>query len=76
MRHMTGGERWMFSKNFSSLALTVFDLWYFEDWQEKDESLNEWMNELINYEGVGRTAPATPGLLNIYLQTNKKNCKV
>ena len=27
------------------------------------------MNELINYEAVCRTAPATPGLLIITLQT-------
>ena len=28
--------------------------------------MNELINELINYEAVYRTAPATPGLLNIY----------
>ena len=28
------------------------------------------MNELINYEAVCRTAPATPGLLNIIDQTS------
>ena len=27
--------------------------------------MNELMNELINYEALYRTAPATPGLLNI-----------
>ena len=44
---------------FSFLAPTVCDLWYHEDLEEKDESLNE----LINHEAVYRTAPATPGLL-------------
>ena len=48
-----GGEHSL--KNFSSLALTVCDLWYFEDFEEKADSLN--------YEAVCRTAPATPGLL-------------
>ena len=41
MWHMTrlgGGQT--FSQNFSSLALTVCDLWYFEDLEEKDDSLN------------------------------------
>ena len=33
------------SLNFSSLALTVCDLWYYKDMEEKDDSLNEWMNE-------------------------------
>ena len=56
---------WAFSQNFSSLAPTVCDLWYFEDLEEKDDSVNE----SINDEGVYRTAPATPGLLTI----NKKN---
>ena len=31
---------WTFSQNFSSLALTVCDLWYYEDLEEKDEWLN------------------------------------
>ena len=50
-----------FSQNFISLALTVCDLRYYEVLEEKDESINE----LINDEAVYRTAPATPGLLNI-----------
>ena len=59
--HMTclGGRT--FSQNFSSLALTICDLWYYEDLEEKDDSINE----LINEEAVYRTAPATPGLLKI-----------
>ena len=32
--------------NFSSLALTVCDLWYYEDLEEKAHWLNQWMNEL------------------------------
>ena len=60
--HMTCdmfGGGWTFSQNFSSLAFTVCDLWYHEDLEEKDDSLNQLMND----EAVYRTAPATPGLL-------------
>ena len=59
--HMTRLGGLIFSQNFSSLALTVCDLWYYEDLEENDESIKE----LINYEAVYRTAPATPGLLII-----------
>ena len=38
-----------------------------EDSEQMDHSINERMNELINDEGVYRTAPATPGLLLIWL---------
>ena len=62
--HVWGG--WTSSQIFSSLALTVCDLWYYEDLEEKDESLNEWIND----EAVYRTAPATPGLL---IKAGRKN---
>ena len=56
-----------FSPNFSSLPITVCDLWYYEDLKEKAHGLNDWMNQSINqsinYEAVCRTAPATLGLL-------------
>ena len=48
-------------KLFRILALIVWNLWLFEDLEEKDESISE----LINDGGVCRTAPATPGLLTI-----------
>ena len=38
--HVTRLGGWTFSQNFSTLALTVCDLWYYEDLEEKDESLN------------------------------------
>ena len=50
------GDRWYVThdrwrgvniSNFSSLALTVLELWCLEDLEEKDESLNEWMNDWI-----------------------------
>ena len=60
--HVTCLGGWTFSQNFRSLALTVCDLWYYVDLEEKADL----MNQLINYEVVDRTAPATPGLLNTY----------
>ena len=63
MWHMTGGGRWTFSQNFSSLALTVWEWRCSEDISTKDD----WLSYLMNDEGVCRTAPATPGLLNICL---------
>ena len=50
MGHMTHdmfGEGWTFSQNFSSLALSVCDLWYYEDMEEKAHWLNESMKEWI-----------------------------
>ena len=49
------------SQNLSSPGLKVWDGQRLEYSKQKDDS----MNELINYEGVYRTVPATPGLLNI-----------
>ena len=59
--HVTRLGGWTFSQHFSSLALTVCDLWYYKDLEEKDDSLNQ----LINDEAVYKTALATPGLLNM-----------
>ena len=63
MWHMTHGVWWTLWQNFRSLALTVWELWCSEDISTKDDPLNELINELMNYKGVCRTAPATPGLL-------------
>ena len=60
--HMTHGGGWTISQNFSSLALTVWDLWCLEDWEENDHRLNE----SISNKAVCRTAPATLGLLIKY----------
>ena len=59
MWHETCLGGWTFSQNLSSLALTVCDLWYYEDLEEKAHL----MNQLINDKAVYRTAPTTPGLL-------------
>ena len=67
MWHVTRLGGWTFSQNFSSLGLTVCDLWYYEDLEEKDD----WMNQLMNDKAVYRTAPATPGLLIIQLSFYK-----
>ena len=42
----------------------VWDKECLEDFEQNDHSMNEWMNEWINGEGVYRTTPATRGLLN------------
>ena len=63
MWHMKCLGGWTFSENFSSLALIVCDLRYYEDLEKKAH----WINELINYEGVYRTALGTPSLLNIHI---------
>ena len=51
MWHVTHLGGWTFSQNFSSLAHIVCDLWYYEDLEEKDESLNEWRGCLKNSPG-------------------------
>ena len=62
MWHVTRLGGWTFSQNFSSLALTVCDLWYYEDILGKGWL---WINQSVNHEAVCRTAPAKPGLSNI-----------
>ena len=57
--HVTHLGRWTSSPNFSFLALTVWELRYFE----YISTNHHWMTELMNHGGVCRTAPATPGLL-------------
>ena len=47
------------------LTLTVWGLLCFEDVEEKDNWINDWMT------GVCRTSPATPGLLNMLRTTNQ-----
>ena len=42
--HVTCLGGWTFFQNLGSLALTVCDLWYYEDLEEKDDSINELMN--------------------------------
>ena len=47
-------------------------VWIFAGLEEKDHRLNQWMGD----EGVCRTAPATPGLLNSFrtwVKQEKKN---
>ena len=39
--HVTHGGGWTIYQNFNSLALTVWDFWCLEDWEEKDQSVNE-----------------------------------
>ena len=64
--HVTRDVRWTFYKKVSSLALTVWDLWCSEDFEEKDSLLNEWMND----EAVFRTTPAILGLCKFEPETD------
>ena len=60
MWHMVGREHAL--KISVPLALMVWDLGCLEDWEETDRWGNEWMNWLMYYIGVCKTALATPGL--------------
>ena len=80
MWHVTLGGRWTFPRNFSSLALTAWEWKFVEDIFTKDHWL-KLINELMNEEGVCRTAPATLGLLmiahaaaGICIYSNNRNC--
>ena len=65
----TGGGRWTFFQNFTSLAITVWEWSWFEDILSKFHQL-VWryfhkgsLDESIIDKGVCRTSQATPGLL-------------
>ena len=53
MWHMTHSVGWKFSQNFSSLALTDWELWCFENMEEKDD----WLSQSANHGGVFKTDP-------------------
>ena len=72
MWHVTCLGGWTFSQNFSSLALTVCDLWYYEDLEEKADLISQSMN----HEAVYRIAPATSGLLKKTKIVLKIECSV
>ena len=42
-----------------NVGLTVCDLWYVKDLEEKER----WHNQSVKDKGICRTSPATPGLL-------------
>ena len=42
--HATRLGGWTFAQNISSLALTVCDLWYYEDLEKKDDLITESIN--------------------------------
>ena len=64
---MTHSVGWTFSQNFSSLALPVWDWECLEDILTLKNHFNHFNTELMNDRGDCRTAPATPGLLDIYM---------
>ena len=59
MGHVTLDMGQIFSENVSPLALTIRNLWWSEDFEEKDQ----WGTQLMNDKAVCRTAPATLGLV-------------
>ena len=61
---MTHGLGSTLSKNVSSLALTIWELWYFKDLEEKKESVSQLINKWVTRLFVEQ-ASATPGLLII-----------
>ena len=52
---------WTLCKNIRSLAMMIWDLWCFEDLEEK----NNWLNQWINDGGVCTKALTTAGQLTI-----------
>ena len=46
-RHLTFDRLWTLGQNFRSLALTDWEIGCFEDLKEKDDQLNEWINEWV-----------------------------
>ena len=57
MWHMTGGERYTFSQNVSSLALTVWEWRFVEDISTNHQWMNQSVSQAVN-GGDCRTAPA------------------
>ena len=55
MRHVTCCRGWTFSQNFSTLFLTVCVIWYFEDLEEKADSLTEWITKVFVEQPVNNT---------------------
>ena len=52
---------WTFSQHYSSLSLTVWEKWCFEDLEKK----GHWVNQLISDGGVCRTAGTKQGRLKL-----------
>ena len=64
MWHMMGGEH-----SLKISALAVWARLFLEDSEQKDDSINQWMND----KGVYTTAPATLGLLIIFKNIRRKS---
>ena len=54
-------DTWHMTHDMLGGALTVCDLWYYENMVEKAGLLTDWITD----KAVYRTSPASPGLLNI-----------
>ena len=58
--HVTHRWWWTLSQHFRSLALTVWECWWFEHLESRSHLINQWIND----KGVCRRTPPTPCLLN------------
>ena len=66
MWHVTCDILWGMNilSKFQLLLFVIYD--NMKIWRKR---LTDWMNQWINHEAVYRTAPATPGLLNLASNT-------
>ena len=55
MWHIMHGVGWIVYQKFSSLPLTVWMIWSFEDLEEKDDRLNQSMSEWVTKVFVDQT---------------------
>ena len=67
MWHVVGGEHCLKISAPQLLRFVIYDI--LKIWRKR---LTHWLNESVNDEGVYRTAPATPGLLNTFWPWGKK----
>ena len=63
MWNLTHRWLWTLSQNVRSPALTVWKLWCFEDWEEK----NQWLTEWIKNNDKGVCVCRTASLLNTWI---------
>ena len=69
--HVTHGGGWTFSQNFCSSALTVWDRQGLEDSEQKDDLMNEWMNEIMTKVFIEQ--PVYTGSVNYILLNHLKS---
>ena len=68
--HVTHGGGWTLYQNFGSTVLIVWDRQCLEESEQKDHSMNEWMNELITKLFIEQ--PRLTGSVNKYYKCDYK----